>query len=310
VKVFNRGSSARLAAVGSHISGTTTDCRSCSVDVKPKNFVAVAAAEPFRIFFPLGLLLGAIGVALWPLFVWHAIDFYPREAHLRLMIEGLMGSFIIGFLSTAGPRLLDVRPFAVRETGTLLVLQILSAALHLNQKRNFGDVSFLIMLILFLGFIADRARMRHDLPPPNFVLVLLGFVNAVVGILLISAARRVSNGALLDQLGSLLLNQGFVLFPILGVGAFFFSKLLGGARPERSDLHIGAALWRKRAGIAAMTDLVIWSSFALEALAWVRTASLVRGMTTLIYFAGQGHLLERPSGPNFLRSVFVSVRSC
>jgi uncharacterized protein involved in response to NO len=68
--------------------------------------------EPFRIFFPIGLLLGAIGVALWPLFVWHAVNFYPANAHVRLMIEGLMGSFIIGFLGTAGPRLLDSRPLS------------------------------------------------------------------------------------------------------------------------------------------------------------------------------------------------------
>ena len=35
-----------------------------------------------------------------------------------------------------------------------------------------------------------------------------------------------------------MLNEGFVLFPILGVGAFFFPKLLGGAKPEPSDLRI------------------------------------------------------------------------
>jgi uncharacterized protein involved in response to NO len=49
---------------------------------------------------------------------------------------------------------------------------------------------------------------------------------------------------------------------------------------------------------------VIWSSFVLEALSWVRTAALVRSLTTLVYFITQGHLLKRPSGPPFLAQCF------
>src|SRR5215472_9781115 len=168
----------------------------------PSKYPAIYFAEPFRIFFPLGLLLGAIGVVLWPLFVWHAINFYPRDAHVRLMIEGLMGSFIIGFLGTAGPRLLDARPFIAFESYLLLLLQLVCAVLHLDRERNAGDTVFLLTLILFLSFVAKRARARQDLPPPNFVLVALGFLNAIAGILCIFAARRLNNGAFLDQFGS------------------------------------------------------------------------------------------------------------
>ena len=112
MKVSNRASSARSAAVGRCIFGVEVIVRCLAMLPRQirRNFLRSGVAEPFRIFFPLGLLLGAIGVALWPLYVWHAIDFYPAQAHVRLMIEGLMGSFIIGFLGTAGPRLLDARP--------------------------------------------------------------------------------------------------------------------------------------------------------------------------------------------------------
>jgi uncharacterized protein involved in response to NO len=269
-----------------------------------KKSSALCFAEPFRIFFPLGLLLGAIGVALWPLYVWHAIEFYPANAHVRLMIEGLMGSFIIGFLGTAGPRLLDARPLSAFETSILFVLQILTAFLHLVQNQTGGDILFLTLLLFFLGAMATRARTAHDLPPPNFVLVLFGLLNAIVGIFLITAAKSITNGLFLNQLGALMLNEGFVLFPILGVGAFFFPKLLGGAKPEPADLQIAEALWRKRAAIAALTGLVIWTSFVLEALAWTRIAAVVRGLTTLTYFVAQGHLLKRPSGPPFLAQCF------
>jgi uncharacterized protein involved in response to NO len=265
---------------------------------------ALWSAEPFRIFFPTGLFLGMIGVALWPLFVWHAIEFYPAQAHVRLMIEGLMGSFIIGFLGTAGPRLLDATPLIAAETSALLGLQMASAFLHLAQRQTAGDIVFLVLLLFFVGMMARRARTRHDLPPPQFVLVLFGLVNAIAGIFLITVAKSLTNGLFANQLGSLMLNEGFVLFPILGVGAFFFPKLLGGAKPEPSDLQIAAALWLKRAAIAALTAVVIWSSFVFEALGWMRTAALLRGTTTLTYFIVQGHLLERPSGPPFLAQCF------
>ena len=272
--------------------------------MKPKGFYALAAGEPFRIFFPTGLILGSIGVLLWPLFVCHAINFYPRDAHLRLMIEGLMGSFIIGFLGTAGPRLLDAPPFTGIETYSLLALQLVCAGLHLNQQRNVGDILFAATLLLFLSFVARRARTRQDLPPPNFILVIFGFVNAIVGVALVFASRRVMNGAFLDQFGSVLLNQGFVLFPILGVGAFFFPKLLGGAKPESADLNIAIALWKKRALIAAVTAAAIWTSFTLESLGWIRSGAIVRGSAALLYFTFQGHLFEKPSGPPFLAHCF------
>jgi len=265
---------------------------------------ALCVAEPFRIFFPLGLLLGAIGVALWPLFVWHAIDFYPANAHARLMIEGLMGSFIIGFLGTAGPRLLDARPLGGIEISTIFTVTLLSALLYLAQNQIAGDIVFLVLLLSFLGMIATRARTAGDLPPPHFVLVLLGFLSAIVGIFLIVAAKSMANGAFANRLGSLMLNEGFVLFPILGVGAFFFPKLLGGARPGPADLQIAAAKWGKRAAVAALTGLVIWSSFVMEALGWTRSAAVVRGLTTLLYFVARGRLFKKPSGPPFMAQCF------
>ena len=270
----------------------------------PRRSSAIYFAEPFRIFFPLGLFLGATGVALWPLFVWHAIGFYPAQAHVRLMIEGLMGSFIIGFLGTAGPRLLDASPLNTKETSGLLGLQIVSAFLHLTQRQTAGDIVFLTLLLLFIGMMAQRAKARNDLPPPQFVLVLFGFLNAMAGIFLITAAKSFTDRSFANQLGSLMLNEGFVLCPILGVGAFFFPKLLGGAKPEPSDLRIATALWIKRAVIAVLTALTIWISFVLEALGWIRVAAVVRGLTTLIYLVRQGHLLEKPSGPPFLARCF------
>ena len=76
--------------------------------MKPR-FFDLCLAEPFRIFFPLATLFGLSGVSLWPLFFLGLHKFYPGPMHARLMIEGFLGGFVIGFLGTAGPRLLSAR---------------------------------------------------------------------------------------------------------------------------------------------------------------------------------------------------------
>lgn len=261
-------------------------------------------AEPFRIFFPLGLLIGSIGVALWPMWVWHTIELYPANAHVRLMIEGLMGSFIIGFLGTAGPRLLEAPALYASETLTLVTLQVVSVSLHLAGYQGAGDVAFLILLLVFVGAMSGRLRNRQDLPPPNFILVFFGILNAIGGVGLLLLAGRMRNGFFLNQLGSPMLNEGFVLFPILGVGTFLFRRFLGGTQPEAADLNIATAQWKKQVAIAGATGMVIWLSFVMEALAWTRSAALLRGLAALSYFLAQGHLAEKPHGPAFLAQCF------
>jgi uncharacterized protein involved in response to NO len=183
-------------------------------------------------------------------------------------------------------------------------VQLLSASLQLAQDQTAGDIVFLVLLLLFLGMMGTRARAAQDLPPPHFVLVLLGLFSAIVGIFLIVAAKSMTNGIFANQLGSLMLNEGFVLLPILGVGAFFFPKLLGGAQPGPADLRIAAGLWGERAVVAGLAGLLIWVSFAMEALGWTRSAAIVRGLTTLWYFVVRGRLFKKPSGPPFMAQCF------
>lgn len=255
--------------------------------------------EPFRIFFPLGLLLGAIGVALWPLYFWHLLAAYPSTPHMRLMIEGLMGSFVLGFLGTAGPRLLDAPPLGMVEVATLILLQLAIAGLHLARQQLLGDLLFLALLLLFLAILVRRIRRLQDLPPPSFLLVLGGFINAIAGIALLQSQRF-----WLYQLGSILLNEGFILFPILGVGAFFFPKLLVAQPAEPADLRIAAAMWKKGARLAALCLLALWISFLLEALAWTRSAALLRGLTSAWYLGIEGGLFTEARGRTFLAQCF------
>lgn len=257
--------------------------------------------EPFRTFFPLGLLLGAIGVSLWPLFYWHLIVVYPATPHMRLMIEGLMGSFVVGFLGTAGPRLLESKPFGAAEVGALLVLQLSSACCHLARLQVLGDILFLALLLFFIFSLVRRRSGQSDRPPPSFLLVLGGLLNAIAGVLLILFSGQ---SLFADQFGRLLLDEGFILFPLLGVGAFFFPKLLEGEGEEPINPQVDDTLWRRGAAIAAGCAILLWASFVMETLNWMRSAAVLRGLTTALYFITQGRLFRSSIRRTFLARVF------
>src|SRR5262245_13119695 len=90
--------------------------------------------EPFRIFFPEGLLAGILGVSLWPLYFSKLIAMYPGQAHARIMAYGLFGGFIFGFLGTAMPRMLSASPLRVRNVFLLLVLHFSMLISYALQK--------------------------------------------------------------------------------------------------------------------------------------------------------------------------------
>src|SRR5262245_15102995 len=80
--------------------------------------------EPFRVFFPEAVLSGILGVALWPLYFLKVTNFYPGEAHGRIMAYGLFGGFIFGFLGTAMPRMLSAPPLGIANVLSLLALHL------------------------------------------------------------------------------------------------------------------------------------------------------------------------------------------
>ncbi len=236
--------------------------------------IAVCWEEPFRVFFPLGLLFGSIGVLLWPLFFFGASSTWPSTAHARLMVEGMMACFVFGFLGTAGPRLMSVPHFSRGEVLWLEALLSGAATAHLWGWHAAADTSFLLALLLFAASLARRFRQREDSPPPNFALVGLGLLNGIVGAALITFCEWTGSAPTLYRLGNSFLNIGFVLLPILGVAPFFLRKLLDLPTDVAGQTSRGAKL-----ALALATGLVIDASFVLELLSanplpgWARAAT-------------------------------------
>lgn len=252
--------------------------------------------EPFRIFFPAGILLGIAGVSPWFLYYGNLLTSYPGTSHARLMIEGFMASFIIGFLATAGPRLTSTLHLGKVELLALLSLDLLAAGLHLGGAHGVGDALFSLFLATFVFVIGKRFVRREHSPPPNFALVALGLCNGMMGAILVAFFENKVYSAPY-RLGALFLEQGFVLLPILGVAPFLLPRLLGippaDGLPESRALPPG---WMPQAAFAAAIGLTIDGTFVMETFAsttlaaWLRVAAIALYLWTRVPWRGRSFL--------------------
>jgi uncharacterized protein involved in response to NO len=255
---------------------------------KPKLIeLADLGKEPFRVFFPAGVLAGIAGVSLWPLHFWGLIGMYPGQAHARIMADGLFGAFILGFLGTAMPRMLSAPPLGLRNVFLLAGLHSSAMVAFAMQKIIWGDRFFLGLLCVFAVLMFRRARNRRDMPPPGFVLVGLAFLCVFAGTLLAVLQPGTDEGAAYwISLQRLLSYQGFVLLPILGIGPFMLPRFFGLPSPHDFPESLSpAAAWKKKATLALAAGALIVASFFMEVEGWFRVAHAVRFVTTLAYLA-------------------------
>ncbi|MCO5062348.1 MAG: NnrS family protein [Kiritimatiellae bacterium] len=255
-------------------------------------------AEPYRLLFPLGTLLALAGVSLWPLFLYKIIPFYPGAPHARTMIEGFSACFILGFLSTALPHMLAAPRFTLAEI-VLWCLGLLSAsALHLAMRPIAGDLTFAGTLILFLGCVAVRIPRSNDRPPPGLPTVFLGVLCALAGSLLQVIDLYTALPAFVQPFSRLLLNQAFLLLPVMGVGAFILPVFVG--YPRRQSPHLLAARphgWLRETAYMAMLGLIVIATIAIEAVGYVRIGNLLRGLLLLFFLARHLPVHRRQENP-------------
>lgn len=249
------------------------------------SFLSLCPAEPFRLFFPLATLLGISGVSLWPLFFTGLHKFYPGIMHSRLMIQGFLAGYVLGFLGTAIPRLLSAPPLRAGGLWTLVALHLTTAGLHIGHQTLLGDAAFVVLLLVFGTMLVRRVRGRSELPPAGIVLAALGYLAGLAGTVLWALGMQgwVSGTAM--WLGGLLLNQAFVLLLILGVGSFLIPRFLEipGVVPM-ADERIASPRWRRRALFALAVGVVFLASYVIEACftaGWIPAA--LRGCLAVVY---------------------------
>jgi len=261
----------------------------------PGPAVSLLRREPFRLFFPLGFVLGAAGIAHWLLFTTGLSRHYLGRFHAVTQTQAFLVAFAAGFLGTAIPKRTSTAPANWLELGTLLIaLPVVSVATLLDFEAV-GQGAYALALVTLAQFAARRfVRRKARRPPASFALVPMGLLAGVAGAGLFVAASCARAGALpgwAHALGARLTLEGVFTCLILGVGAFFLPLAgRGQAAPDVTPERRWPAAAYAGGGAAIIAGLV------LEVLGATRVGPALRGTAALAIIAGSGawRLPNRP----------------
>jgi uncharacterized protein involved in response to NO len=125
--------------------------------------------EPFRIFFPLGVLLAWIGIGHWLLYATGAAATYSCMFHGLVQMESFMMAFAIGFLLTALPRRTQTPPPTAAELALLVAALVIITVAALLERWVVTQLAYLSVLATLLQFAIRRflGRGAGRRPPPR-----------------------------------------------------------------------------------------------------------------------------------------------
>jgi uncharacterized protein involved in response to NO len=193
------------------------------------------------------------------------------------------------------PRMLSVQALRPFEVMPLLALHLVTVIAYASGCMRVGNALFLLLALGFAAVMCWRLPQRKDMPPPGFVLPMLGLVCVSFGAAF-ALFETEETSVFTINLQRLLTCQGFVLLPILGIGPFILPRFYGlSSSHDMPDSRAPNKRWWSKAFFAAATGAAILFSFAIEAAGSYRLAYAVRFAVTLAYI-----LMEMPvkSGPH------------
>jgi uncharacterized protein involved in response to NO len=256
-------------------------------------------SEPFRLFFPIGVVLAWVGIGHWLLYDLGITRTYSCLLHGLVQMQGFMMAFAVGFLLTAIPRRTRTPPPSASEMSLLAAALIATAAAAVAERWIAAEVAYLAIFALLLRFAVTRLRAADARrPPAAFVLIPFAILHGIVGGVLLLAATLPGVPASLMGLGRLLVEQGVFLCLVVGVGSLVL-PLMAGAPPP-ADLDASPRERWKALGYAA-AGVVLGGSFGLEYAGWERLAPLLRGAVVAAGLGLGGGVWRPPQKPGLHR---------
>jgi uncharacterized protein involved in response to NO len=234
--------------------------------------------EPFRLFFPLAVLLAWVGIGHWLLYATGAAATYSCMFHGLVQMQSVMMAFAVGFLLTALPRRTQAPPATRAELTLLAAMLIVVTAASLFERWAMAQVAYLGLLVLLLQFAIRRflGRAAGRRPPAAFVLVPLAALHGILGAGLITAPEIAGAPVWMSHLGRLLVQQGVFLCLVVGVGSLVL-PLMAGAPPPPDLGSSPRESWKALAYLSA--GIAIFASLLLEEMGFARGGPLLRALT-------------------------------
>lgn len=238
-------------------------------------------AEPFRIFFPLAMVIGSYGVGHWIFYQTGLVAEYSCLFHGMIQTQAFVIALALGFLLTAIPRRTQSAPATVAEIVALAGALFGVVVAATVDRWVVAEVAYVAMLAILLRFAVRRFRSGQGgrRPPAAFVVLPIGLLHGFAGAVLLGGyfAGVVESWAF--GLGRLCVEQGVVLCLAIGAGNLVL-PLMSGATPPADLGSSPRETWRAVAfaGVGA----TVFASLVAETRGATFWAPVVRGVVVAL----------------------------
>jgi uncharacterized protein involved in response to NO len=268
----------------------------------PEPSAALAAApawrrEPYRVLFPLGMLLAWGGVLHWLLHGLGWLPDYRPVFHSITQIQGFMMSFAVGFLFTAIPRRTGTRPPAAWQMAVAVVAPVGSTVAAWFEAWAWSQGFWAALVLVIIGFAVRRFRSAEAArrPPDSFIWVPLSLLMGLSGAALIALYGIFwPQHFEIHDLGRMLLLQGMFVGLVVGVGGLVFPLITRGQGPPDGGAD------RRVPVFHVLAALVLAASFWVEVYRSLRGGLALRAAVIVLLLLST-RLWRLPSVPGWHR---------
>ncbi len=256
--------------------------------------------------------MGLIGIGHWLLFGIGLLPACSPEMHARFQVELYMGCFIFGFLLTALPRFTNAPSLTKQELLVFLLCVVVNAICLLGGFWVASEITFALFLLTFLRFARLRFRKENlSFLPPSFIWVPHGILCAFIGNLIYLMDHSGALPVWVVGVGKGLLQQGFILSVVCGIGGFLGPRLMGFFEPfmEKGPSCLEEVLRHKKKKILIhlVSAGLCFASFWLEGLGFQIIGVLLRALVVTVQFFWTGAIAQWPRAKGLMpKMIFVS----
>jgi uncharacterized protein involved in response to NO len=262
--------------------------------------VAGLHRDPWRLFFPVAVLLGWAGVLHWLFHGLGVTERYDAVFHATAQIQGFMTCMALGFLFTFIPRRTATAPPSSVVLAAGLTGPIAAALAAWWGHWALAQASWASAIAVVTVFVGRRV-LNPDAArrvPGVFLWVPVALLAGVAGAALvaIAAALGPQEEPELWLLGRGLLLQGFVTALVVGVGGTMLPTLTRG----EPGPNVTSRAWTGLLG-QATAAIVFLASFPLEIYVDPRLGFAIRALVAGGVLASAARLWRPPSAPGLHR---------
>jgi uncharacterized protein involved in response to NO len=258
-------------------------------------------SEPFRLLFPLGVLLSWAGVGPWLLFGWELTEEYRSIFHAMTQVQGFLMCFAAGFLTTMLPRRTESPPVSLAVLSLCLLSPVAITVAAWREAWAVAQMFWLVFAFALLAFTVPRLgpALGKRRPPVSFVWIPAALLSGIAGAVATGVGAALGGGYwTLHELGRGLALQGLFVGLVLGVGGFAIPLMTRGEAAPDTGAR-GRELWVWVGHISAI--VLLFASFAIETWSSVRLGLALRGAVAWAVLLLVARIYRPPSRPGVIR---------